>query len=268
MEAKEIQCHTIMSSSNLPFDYAINPYTGCEHACPYCYARFMSKYTGHEKEEWGSYVDVKINAVEVLEKELKQKKKGTVYLSSVTDPYQPLEEKYKLTRGILEKLQKAKFPTSVQTKSVLALRDIDLFKKFNSIEVGYTITCLGDEDSANFEPLASPSNQRFQALEELKKAGISTYIFFGPILPLISDKNLPELFQKFADLEVKYVFVDKLNIKSGNWKPIEALLKEKYPEILSFFEDAALGKSNYFEEVKEKIEKTAKEKAVKLKWCY
>ena len=99
MQIKEIHAKSILSPSKV-YDYVINPYVGCQHACSYCYARFMKRFTGH-KEPWGEFVDVKINAPDLLSKEIKRKKVGSVWVSGVCDPYQPLEKKYALTRRMI-----------------------------------------------------------------------------------------------------------------------------------------------------------------------
>lgn len=109
MKIKEIKSKTILSKTGLPADYVINPYVGCLHACAYCYARFMKRFTGH-REPWGQFLDIKINAPELLEKEIRKKKKGKVMFSSVTDPYLPLERKYQLTRQCLKILLEYQWP--------------------------------------------------------------------------------------------------------------------------------------------------------------
>lgn len=142
---KEIEAKSILTKSGIPgVDYCINPYVGCFHACKYCYATFMKRFTGHT-EAWGSFVDVKVNAPDVLQKQLKNKVKGRVMVSSVTDAYQPIEAKYKLTRKCLEILLQNQFPVDILTKSPLVLRDLDLIKKFKDIEVGVTITTNDDK---------------------------------------------------------------------------------------------------------------------------
>jgi DNA repair photolyase len=123
----------------------------------------MRRFTGH-KEPWGKFLDIKENAASVLEKELKKAKKGLVLLSSVTDPYQPIEKKYELTREILKTLLKYQFPVSILTKSSLVLRDVDLFKKFHNIEVGITITTTIDSISKIFEPYSSRASERISTL--------------------------------------------------------------------------------------------------------
>ena len=137
---REIRAKSILTKSGIPgIDYCINPYVGCAHGCRYCYATFMKRYTGHT-EAWGSFVDVKINAPEILQRQLKRAKRGRILISSVTDAYQPIESKYKLTRQCLEILLQSQLPVDILTKSPLVLRDMDLIKKFKDIEVGITIT--------------------------------------------------------------------------------------------------------------------------------
>jgi DNA repair photolyase len=146
LKVKEINAKSVLNKSKI-FDYCVNPYTGCQIGCRYCYARlFMRRYSGH-KEAWGEFVDVKINAHEVLKKQLDRAKRGTVWVSSVCDPYQPLEEKYNITQRCLKELVKKQFSVNIQTKSKLALRDLDVFQEFEEIEVGFTITT--DDEGVN-----------------------------------------------------------------------------------------------------------------------
>jgi DNA repair photolyase len=149
MKIKEILAKNILSKSKV-YDYTLNPYIGCEHGCSYCYARFMKRFTGH-KEDWGEFVDVKINAPELLDKEIKKKKTGRVWISGICDPYQPIEEKYELTRKFLEILLKHDWPVTIQTKSPLILRDIGLLKKLRKIEVCFTIATADEKIRKIFE---------------------------------------------------------------------------------------------------------------------
>ncbi len=205
LHVKEIQAKSVLNKSKI-FDYCLNPYTGCQISCRYCYARlFMKRYSGH-KERWGDFVDVKINAPEVLQKQLKKAKRGTVWISSVCDPYQPLEGTYELTRRCLEELVKKQFPVTIQTKSELVLRDLDLFKKFEEIEVGFTITTDNEKLARLFEPKASPVKDRLAALEKIHSSGIKTFVFIGPVLPGNPEKLIENLAEK-ADT----IFIDKMN---------------------------------------------------------
>src|SRR4030065_901569 len=118
-------------------------------------------------EAWGEFVDIKLNAPTVLAREINKKLKGTVYISSLTDAYQPLERKYELTRKLLEILLKHQFPISIQTKSALVLRDLDLIRKFNEREVGFTITTLNDQIRELFKPVSFSVEEKLQAIKQL-----------------------------------------------------------------------------------------------------
>ena len=263
MIIKEINCKTILNKSKL-MDYCINPYTGCQHKCSYCYARFMKKYTNH-KEEWGDFVDVKINAVEALKNDLKKAKPGSVFISSVTDCYQPIEKKYEITRKILETLPKD-FSIYILTKSKLVLRDLDLIKKFKNAEVGFTITFSDDSDRKNFEPFASSINDRIEALKKIKNAGIKASVFFGPVIPFISDKSLEEFLEKIKSADE--IWIDRLNIKSGNWSLVEKILKERYPGIFEKIRNAVFDDEDYYLKLKENIKNICRKKKIKVRFCY
>lgn len=203
MKIKEIHAKSILSPSKI-YDFVINPYVGCQHACSYCYARFMKRFTGH-KEPWGDFVDVKINAPDLLSKEIKKKKMGTVWVSGVCDSYQPLEARYKLTRKCLEILVQNRWPVFIQTRSTLVLRDLDVFKKSKDIEVGLSITTASDEIRKIFEPYAPPIEKRLNAIEELHQNGIRTYVMIAPILP--EAENLISMLAGKVD----YIIIDRMN---------------------------------------------------------
>lgn len=208
MIVREIQAKSILNKSKV-FDYCLNPYTGCQINCAYCYARlFMRRYSGH-KEPWGEFVDVKINAPELLRKQLERAKKGIVWISSVCDPYQPLEAKYELTRRCLRELADKQFPVNIQTKSKLVLRDLDLFQEFEEIEVGATITTDNEKVARLFEPRASSVSDRIQMLETIRKTGIKTFAFIGPLLPGNPEKLIERLSGK-----TDKVYIDKMNYLS------------------------------------------------------
>jgi DNA repair photolyase len=209
MVVREIYAKNILSKSKI-YDYTINAYTGCQHGCTYCYARFMKRTTGHI-EPWGEFVDVKINAPELLQKEITRKPRGRVWISGVCDAYQPLERKYELTRKCLEILVAHGWPITIQTKSPLVLRDIDLFKKARDIEVGGTITTADDNIRRLFEPNAPPINERIKALAELHKAGIRTFAMIAPLLP-----GAGELVGMLSG-KVDYILIDRMNYHYSDW---------------------------------------------------
>lgn len=265
MKINEIQCKSILTKSNLPeSDYCINPYIGCFHGCIYCYANFMRRFTGHLNEKWGAFLDVKINAPQVLAKEMSRHlKKGIVLLGSVTDAYQPIERKYKLTRQILEILLKYDFPVSILTKSDLVVRDIDLLKQFSDCDVGLTITSLDEKVKKIFEPFSSSPQQRLIALDKLRKFGIKTYVFIGPILPEII--NFEAIFKAIKD-KVDFVMVESLNTRCGNWNKILAIINKKYPNLLPFYQSKF--SQSYWNGVNAEVEQLSKKYKIPLKGFY
>jgi DNA repair photolyase len=209
MIVREVAVKSILSVSKVS-DYVVNPYIGCQHACSYCYARFMKRFTGH-KEPWGQFVDVKTNAPDLLRSEIKRKKKGRVWVSGVCDPYQPLEARYRLTRKCLEILIADNWPITVQTRSPLVLRDIDILKEANDLEVTITVTTTDDNIRRLFEPNAPPIKDRIAALDELHRAGIRTQSMIAPMLPG-AEGLAAELLGK-----VDYVLIDRMNYHNADW---------------------------------------------------
>lgn len=205
LKVTEIQAKGILNKSKI-FDYCLNPYTGCQINCRYCYARlFMVRYSGH-KEAWGEFVDVKMNAPLLLRKQLEKAKRGVVWISSVCDPYQPLEAKYSLTRQCLKELAARQFPVNIQTKSKLVLRDLDLFQEFEDIEVGFTIATDDEEMARLFEPNASSVRERLNSLEQIQAKGIRTFAFVGPLLP-----GNPEKLATLLEGRADKIFIDRMN---------------------------------------------------------
>ena len=232
IKIKEVSCKTALSKSLLPgLDYSLNPYYGCQHGCVYCYAPNVLKI---DRRNWGGFVNVRRNIPKVLSKELRRKERGIVGISTVTDPYQPLEKKFKLTRYCLQELLKNDFPICVQTKSDLVLRDIDLISKFSDAEVGLTVTTLDDRERKLLEPGSSSIKSRLLALKKLGDAGIRTYVFFGPIYPTIEMRDVPKIVRVFADCDVDYVMVDKFHFKKGVWDGIKNALA-RHPEMKNVF---------------------------------
>ena len=232
MNISEVHCKSALVKSRIyGIDYAVNPYTGCEHNCGYCYAAFMKKYTKHT-EPWGHFVDAKINAPTVLKKQLKRIKKGRVLFSSVTDAYQPVEEHYKITRHCLTQFINTQFFVSILTKSSLITRDIDVLQSITG-EVGFTFTTLDNTIKEQCEPNSSSVKDRLTALKTVHEAGIPTYVFLGPIIPFLSDSPecIAELFSAFTDY-AQYVIVDRMNLYTECWKKIHTILKGFKPALI------------------------------------
>jgi DNA repair photolyase len=209
MIIREVEAKAILSKSKVS-DYTINPYIGCEHGCTYCYARFMKRFTGH-REKWGEFVDVKTNAAKLLQREIKKKRLGRVWISGVCDPYQPIEKRYQLTRRCLEILSKHGWPITIQTKSPLVSRDIELLTGFSDIDVGLTITTADDDVRKIFEPNSPVIKERIETLEKLHVAGLKTYAMVAPLLPG-AEGLVAQLREK-----VDYVLIDRMNYHYADW---------------------------------------------------
>lgn len=223
MHTKEINSKSIITKSNLPdTDYVVNPYIGCQFGCHYCYASFMGRFVGENISNWGNYVYLKINSIELFKSDLKKIMKrnpnSKILLSSVTDPYHGIESKYKLTRGILAVLVESRYPglVSILTKSPSVLRDIDYLAKLNNVEVGMTITTTNDQLSKLLENNAPPVSLRIKALKKLKEAQIPTYAFIGPLLPHFRyyPEQLDFLFREIHLANVESVFVEHINMSN------------------------------------------------------
>lgn len=214
MVVRLITAKSALSKSAIPdLAYTVNPYVGCQHGCKYCYADFMRRFTGH-RERWGEFVDVRQNIAEQLEKDLRKIEskmtiwdaKERIWMSIVTDPYQPLEKKFKVTRKCLEVLLRYRFPVAIQTRSPLVLRDIDLFKQFDECEVGLSVTTDDDRIREIFEPRAPTIQSRIKTLEKLHAAGVTTFAFIGPMLPM-NARKLGELLAPVIDSAL----IDQMN---------------------------------------------------------
>ncbi|MGD0424409.1 MAG: radical SAM protein [Candidatus Bathyarchaeia archaeon] len=220
MEPKAVKiveklCKTALSRSGLSYDYTINPYTGCLHGCIYCYANFMRRFSNHLQDPWGSFVDVKVNLLDVLAKELPKRPGGSVWLSSVCDPYQEVEAKYNLTRGAIELLSSyRKFSISILTKNALVLRDLDLLTHIKDrLDIGFTITTFDPDAQRIFEPYASPLSDRIDALTRLSSEGFDTWVFIAPMLPYVTEVMLEEGLKDLAETGVKKLMTDRYNAR-------------------------------------------------------
>lgn len=244
---RELQAKSIFTKSGLPAsDWVINPYNGCLFGCSYCYAAQIARWK-HPDEEWGTYLDVKINAAELLKKELEALEKklntkdlGSVFFSSVTDPYVGMEAKYKITRQCLEALAVFGYEGSinVQTKSPLITRDIDVLKRLKNVSVGCTVTTLDDTLSRFFEGNAPPVTKRIKALKILHDEGISTYAFVGPILPtvLTNEKQITDVLDVLQYVGVETVWFEHIHLVGVVKQRLYGYLQKTKPELLSVFE--------------------------------
>ncbi len=244
---KEVQAKSILNVSKV-YDYVINPYTGCQHGCSYCYARFIKRFSGH-KEPWGQFVDVKVNAPDILEVEINKKKRGTVWVSGVCDPYQPLEKKYELTRRCLKILKDHDWSVVVQTRSSLVIRDIDIIKDAKDFQVGFSVTTADDKIRQLFEPNASSISDRVRTLDKFHIAGVKTYAMIAPILP--GADALPELLAGKVD----YVLIDRMNYHYADRLYREHSLEDKNSDA-------------YFQQMEQKLTAKFKELNIPCRLAY
>ena len=242
---REVQAKSILGKSGIS-EYCVNCYTGCLHNCIYCYARFMKRFSGH-KEPWGQFLDIKVNAPEILAKEVKRRKPGHVMLSSVCDAYQPAEKRYKLTRECVKTLVDSGFEVGILTKSKLVTRDFDILEGHPNCEVGCTLTTMDEQLRFRIEPGASPTRERIAALEEACSRGIKAWAFLGPFMPGLSDSDeaLDALISAVAPLPLSSILADKLNPKPGLWNDIVPFLKRYHPELLNQYRAIFYDKDEY-----------------------
>jgi len=231
---RENVCKTLLNRSTLG-GYSLNCYTGCTHACVYCYARFMQRFHPHA-EPWGTFVDVKVNAVEALKRQLRHTPPGEVFVSSACDGWQPIEASWHLTRRCCELLLERGFQIHALTKSSLIREHIDLFRG-HSARIGVTVTSLNEQLRELWEPGADSIRARLEVLEESRRAGIATSIMFGPVLPLLSDSqaDLNSMLQQAADLGVDAIWVDALNRRPKVWPSVAVLLRTHFPDLLPYY---------------------------------
>jgi len=233
--AREIQAKSVLTRSGIS-DYCVNCYVGCMHGCIYCYARFMRRFTEHV-EPWGKFLDARVNAPEILAREVKRKAPGRVFVSSVCDAYQPAEKRYGLTRECLKILIDAGFHPGILTKSRLVTRDFDILQGHTNCDVACTLTTMDEELRFRIEPGASPTWERIAALEEACDRGINTSAFLGPFMPALSDtdEGLDALIGAIAPLPLTHFYADKLNPKPGLWHSIVPFLRHSHPDLIDLY---------------------------------
>ena len=244
---------SVISKSNLPIaGFTVNPYIGCAHACKYCYADFMKRFTGH-KEKWGSFVDVK----EWLEIKNPQKYSGkTIIVGSVTDGYHQCEGKFEKTRQFLEEMKGVDVNLIITTKSSLILRDLDLIREFPDPIVSLSINTLDEEFREDMDN-ASPISERLETLKKFHDEGIKTVCFISPIFPGITD--VFAIIEEVSDY-VDYVWLENLNLRGGYKKVILDYIHEKYSDLDLLYEDIYKYKNmDYWKALDEKVETFANE---------
>lgn len=227
---KAIECKSVLTKSDLPVcDYSVNPYVGCTHACKYCYASFMKRFTGHT-EPWGDFLDIK------HWKPINNPRKYTgkeLFIGSVTDPYQPQEEQFGRTRELLEQLQGSGVKLSIATKSDSILRDLDLIKSFPDVRVSWSINTLDDTFRSDMDNAVS-IERRLNAMKQFHAAGVRTTCFISPIFPGITDiKAIIEQAKDYCNL----IWLENLNLRGSYKSVIMEYIKGKYPSLYPLYNE-------------------------------
>jgi DNA repair photolyase len=238
---------SILVRSKLPdADYVVNPYTGCAFGCQYCYATFTGRFVGQPRDAWGDYVYAKANAVAVFEAELRKLRRAgrapSLLLSSVTDPYQGAERRYRLTRGLLEVLAREPYPgpVGILTKSPLVLRDLDVLGALPLIDVGLTVTTTDDRLGRFLEVRAPRASRRIETLAALAAHGLRTYAFVGPLLPHFRYERdaLDALFGSLAGAGVPSVYVEHINLSPSIRQRLWRVMKNEPQEVQDVYRQA------------------------------
>ena len=250
---REIKVRNILTKSDLPVcDYSVNPYVGCAHACRYCYASFMKRFTGHA-EPWGAFLDVKYWG-RIPHPEKYDGKE--LFIGSVTDPYLPQEEKFCRTRALLEELKGSGVRLSISTKSDLILRDLELIKTFKDARVSWSVNTL-DEDFRKDMDNAASIERRLDAMKTFHDAGVRTTCFISPIFPGITDvKAIIERVKGQCNL----IWLENLNLRGSFKGAILDYIREKHPELTGLYEEIYIkGELGYWQSLDREVKAYAAE---------
>lgn len=249
-----------VNPSRLPdWDYVINPYTGCTYKCTYCCAEFMQRFSRHH-EDWGNFIDAKIATRDI---NLIKIDGGRIIMSSVTDPYNPYEERYNVTRTILEQLKNANISLHIVTKSNLVLRDLELLKQLKNVSVVFSIATTDKNFRKDIEPFAPSFQDRLNAIKILRNEGINTIAYISPIFPELT--NYKEIIELTKDYVSEY-WLENLNLR-GSYRPrILAYINEQHPLYFNLYKEIyRLKTSNYWAEKEKEICEYLKERNIKYR---
>ncbi len=250
---REIEVQSVMTKSSLPVGgFSVNPYVGCPHACKYCYASFMKRFTGHT-EPWGTFLDVKHwKPITNPHKYDGQR----IVIGSVTDGYNPYEEEFCRTRRLLEELKGTNAEIMICTKSDLVLRDLELLKKFPKVTVSWSINTLDEQFRKDMDRAVS-IERRIAAMRKVYEAGIRTVCFVSPIFPGITDvKSIIGRVKDFADL----IWLENLNLRGQFKGTIMSYIKDNHPDVHALYDEIYNKKRmDYWESLEKEISMFAKQ---------
>jgi DNA repair photolyase len=251
MKTKAVIVKNLVTPSKLPSsDFVINSYIGCPHHCQYCYAEFMRRFTDHAGDVWGEFLDVKVPQTPINLAKLQGK---SLVIGSVTDPYNPFENKYCATQKVLAELAAAATTdVTIITKSDLVTRDLALLQKIPRLTVAFSLNNTDENFRQLFEPGAPSSQRRIAAMQKLTAAGIHTALFISPIFPGLTDfKSLVEKTRPHAS----EFWFENLNLRGGYKPRILKLIAENYPALVPLYQQIYNAKDlSYWENLSQEIE--------------
>lgn len=239
---EEVECKTVINRvKGMAFKWSINPYKGCVHGCHYCYARrYHASIDLNAGEDFTGLILVRANAPEVLRGELARRswKRETVALGTATDPYQPIEGRYRITRGILEALRDYRTPVSIVTKGTMIVRDLDVLTDLArraGASVAMSISTLDRETWRRLEPGTAPPWQRLRAVRKLSEAGVEAGVLIAPIVPGITDTSdhLRELVKSASDHGARFVGSRVLALQGSVKDHFLGFMRSEYPSLLA-----------------------------------
>ena len=230
---------TIITHNNSPdvgFETSLNPYRGCEHGCIYCYARPTHEYLGFSAGlDFESKIMVKTDGPELLRVELESPrwKPQVLVMSGVTDPYQPVEKKLRITRGCLEVLAKCRNPVAIITKNRLVTRDVDLLRelaRFNAVAVNISVTSLDPKLQRVLEPRTSSPEARLGTIRQLRAAGIPIGVMVAPVIPGLTDHEVPKILEACAEAGAQFAGYTIVRLPWAVAPLFEHWLEEHFPD--------------------------------------
>jgi len=259
MQYKQIRCDSLINEittkDNLFVgDYTIDPYQHCEFGCRYC-------------DSINDTVYIKTNAAEMLDKELKQRKKGRIIVGSVHDPYQNAEKEYKITRELLEVIERHGFSCHILTKSPLILRDKDILSRMKSSLVTVSIASLDEQTSQLFEKHVPLPKERLQTIQALSENEIKTGLAVMPILPFIMENEFEDLVKSARNYNAQYVLHKHLELKGDQRTKYMTIIQEHFPKLMKkydeLYKDSYIPNTDYISDINKSIEQLCKKYKIK-----
>ena len=255
-DVQEIHCKTLLNKVDyprFPFKWTMNPYRGCRHACTYCYARPTHEFWGMDSgNDFETRIFAKVNAPEVLRKELKRPswRSETIAIGTASDPYEPAEAEYRITRRLLKVLKDFLNPVTITTKGVLIRRDVDILAELNQVadvHVNFSIASVSEKVWRTMEPGTPRPEARLEAMQYLVENGVSAGVNMAPLLPGISDDeaNIQAVTEAAYKHKAQFLGANVLILKPGAKEWFMPMLQQAYPHLVSAYNRLFVNNNTY-----------------------